>query len=74
MLKLAADENFDNDIVRGAELQLPELDFLRVQDVGLTGAEDDEVLAWAASEGRVLLVLTIYGPLRARFSHDLSPL
>jgi hypothetical protein len=55
MLKLAADENFDNNIVRGARLRLPELDFLRVQDVGLTSAADPDVLGWAASEGRLLV-------------------
>ena len=42
MLRLAADENFNGDIVR-------------VQDVGLSGADDPAVLEWAAREGRVLL-------------------
>jgi len=55
MLRLLADENFDNDIVRGVLRRNPEVDLVRVQDVGLTGVEDPEVLAWAAQEGRVLL-------------------
>jgi len=55
MLSLAADENFNNDIVRGVLRRNPELDFLRVQDAGLSGASDEAVLEWAAHEARVLL-------------------
>lgn len=55
MLRLAADENFNNDIVRGLLRRKPDLDIVRVQDVGLSGAYDPEVLEWAASEGRVLV-------------------
>ena len=55
MLRFAADENFNNDIVRGVLRRQPRLDLVRLQDVGLTGVEDPEVLAWAAREGRVVL-------------------
>jgi hypothetical protein len=55
MLPLAADENFNNDIVRGLLRRKPELDVVRVQDAGLSGAEDPTILEWAAQEGRVLL-------------------
>lgn len=55
MLKLAADENFNNDILRGLLRRNPEMDVVRVQDAGLSGADDPAVLAWAAAEGRVLL-------------------
>lgn len=41
MLKLAADENFNNDIVRGLLRRNPTLDIVRVQDVGLSGADDE---------------------------------
>jgi hypothetical protein len=54
-IRLVTDENFNNDILRGLLRQLPELDIVRIQDVGLSGAEDQDVLAWAAVEGRVLL-------------------
>lgn len=37
MLRLLADENFNGDIVRGLLLQKPDLDVIRVQDVGLFG-------------------------------------
>jgi hypothetical protein len=55
MLRLAADENLNNNIVRGLLRRQPELDIVRVQDVGLSGADDPTVLEWAAQEGRVLL-------------------
>src|SRR3990172_1832353 len=55
MLRLAADENFNNDIVRGLLRRQPDLDIVRVQDVGLSGATDPTVLEWAAQEGRVFL-------------------
>ena len=34
---------------------LPGLDIVRVQDVGLSGADDPAVLEWAAREGRIVL-------------------
>ena len=40
MLKLASDENFDGDIQRGMYRQRPDLDLVRVQDVGLIAAPD----------------------------------
>jgi hypothetical protein len=55
MLRLAADENFNSDIVRGLLRRKPELDVVRIQDVGLSGADDRIVLEWAAQEGRVLI-------------------
>jgi hypothetical protein len=65
LLRLAADENFNADILRGLLRRKPELDIVRVQDVGLSGADDRAVLEWAAEEGRVLLThdvstLTLY--------------
>jgi hypothetical protein len=35
--------------------RLPELDIVRVQDVGLRNTDDPEILEWAANEGRILL-------------------
>ena len=55
MLRLAADENLNNDIVRGLLRRIPDLDVVRVQNVGLSGADDAAVLEWAARENRVLL-------------------
>jgi len=55
MLLLVSDENFNNDIVRGLLRRNPDLDIVRVQDVGLRGMDDPIILAWAANEGRVVL-------------------
>jgi hypothetical protein len=55
MVRFVADENLDNDIVRGLLRRDPNLDIQRLQDVGLTGADDITVLEWCAREGRVLL-------------------
>ncbi len=53
MLRLLADENLDGNIVRGLRRKLPAVDLVRVQDVGLSGLADAEILAWAAAEHRV---------------------
>jgi predicted nuclease of predicted toxin-antitoxin system len=55
MLLLAADENFNNDILRGLLRRDPTIDIVRLQDVDLVGALDPDVLEWAAREKRVLL-------------------
>jgi Uncharacterized protein conserved in bacteria len=55
MLRLLSDENFNGDIVRGLFLRQPDLDLLRVQDVGLRKVDDQEILDWATSNGRILL-------------------
>ena len=55
MLSLLSDENFNGDIVRGLFLRQPNLDLLRVQDVGLLEVDDPAILAWAASNERILL-------------------
>ena len=44
MLRLAADENFNADIVRGVLRRKPGIAIVRVQDVGLSGADDAAVL------------------------------
>ncbi len=62
MLRLAADENFNNNIVRGLLRRRPAADFVRVQDAGLSGADDPTVLEWAAQQGHVAV------------SHDVSTL
>ena len=55
MLLLVSDENFNNDIVRGLLRRNPDLDIVRVQDVGLRGEDDPAILEWAGQERRVLL-------------------
>jgi Domain of unknown function (DUF5615) len=62
MLRFAADENLNGDIVRGLLRRNPTLDIVRIQDVGLSGADDPSVLQWAADQGRILI------------THDISTL
>ena len=55
MLRLLSDENFDNHIVRGLVRRLPDIDLIRVQDVGLAQTDDRAILDWAAHQGRILI-------------------
>jgi predicted nuclease of predicted toxin-antitoxin system len=55
MLRLRADENFNDDIFRGLLRRQRVLDIVRVQDTGLRGADDPTLLAWAAQQGRIIL-------------------
>jgi hypothetical protein len=55
MLLFPADENFNNDIIRGLLRRRPNLNIILAQDAGLSGADDLSILEWAAREGRVLL-------------------
>lgn len=55
MLQLAADENLNNNIVRGLLRRKADIDIVRIQDVGLSGMDDPTLLEWAAQQGRVLL-------------------
>lgn len=66
MLRLAFDENFNDDIVRGCRRRRPGLDAFRIREVIgyekgiLLGADDPTILDWAAQEKRVL------------FTHDVA--
>jgi predicted nuclease of predicted toxin-antitoxin system len=55
MLRFAADENLNNDIVRGLLRRAPHLDLVRIQDTEIRGADDPTVLDWTARERRILL-------------------
>jgi len=68
MFRLLTDENFNGDVLRGLLLRRPDLDTVRVQDVGLAGADDPDVLAWAADQNRI--VLTHDRATMARFARE----
>ena len=55
MLPLLIDENFNHRILRGLQRQVPHLDFVVAQDIGLQGVVDPKVLALAAEQQRVLV-------------------
>jgi hypothetical protein len=62
MLRLAADELFNADAVRGLRRRFPDMHVVRSPDAGLSGADERAVLEWAAREGRIVL------------THDISSL
>jgi Domain of unknown function (DUF5615) len=55
MIRFLADENLNNQIVRGVLRRNPNVDIVRVQDIGLSEADDPTVLEWAAQNGCVVL-------------------
>jgi hypothetical protein len=55
VLRWLADENFNNDILRALFRKNPAIDIVRAQDAGLTGIDDEALLAWAAQQNRVVL-------------------
>ena len=55
MVRFLADENLHDAIVRGLRLRLPEVDIVRVQDIGFRSTDDRAILEWAAAEQRVVL-------------------
>lgn len=69
MISLVADEDLDNRIIRGLLRRAPELDVVRVQDAGLSGADDPTVLEWAAREERVLLTHDVATMTRHAYEH-----
>ncbi len=60
MLRLLSDEDFNRRIVKGLRRRVPEVDIVRVQDIGMRTRDDPDVLEWASREGRVVV------------SHDVS--
>ncbi len=68
MIRLAVDENFNGVVVAGVRRRRPDIDLVRVQDVGLSGADDPTILEWAASEGRILLTHDV--ETMTRYAYD----
>lgn len=54
-MKFLADENFNNDILRGVWRRIPDASFTRVQDIEIAGADDRRVLEYAVEHGYILL-------------------
>jgi hypothetical protein len=55
VVRLLADENFNDDVVAGMLALRPNLDFVRAREVGLDGVNDPGVLAWAAANDRIVV-------------------
>jgi hypothetical protein len=68
MLRFLADENFNNDIVRGVRRRNPAVDIARAQDEGLSATADPAVLEWAAAAGRAVLTHDV--STMTRYAYD----
>ena len=55
MLRLLIDENFDQRILRGLRLRFQQLDYVLVQQVGMGGSTDPDLLDWAKKENRIII-------------------
>ncbi len=74
-MKFLADENFNNDILRGVWRRIPDASFIRIQDTVIAGEDDMRVLEYAAEEGYILLshdVNTMRGYFYNRMIAELS--
>lgn len=73
-MRFLADENFNNDILRGIRRRMPEVELLRVQDTELESQPDTMILEWAARHGYIVLthdVNTMRGYFYERVKADL---
>lgn len=54
-IKFQADADLNEDIVTGVLRRMPEIDFQTAHEAGLTGIKDEDVLAIASIEQRILV-------------------
>ena len=69
-IRFLTDEDFDNHVLRGIRRWLPDLEIVRVQDIGLSNVADPIILEWADQYGYVLLThdfSTMPGHVNNRF-------
>lgn len=75
-MKWLADENFDNDIVRGLLRRCAIFDVTRAQDVlQIAGRDDLVLLAWATQNNRIVLthdLSTMVPAMQAQLSNTSS--
>lgn len=72
---LLADENLNNDIIRGVLRQNPAISFQRTQEIGLDGCSDPEILQWAADHNAIVVthdVNTMIAYARQRIDQGLK--
>jgi rRNA-processing protein FCF1 len=54
-MRFLADENFNNEILRGVRRRVPTAEITRVQDTEMMGEPDPLVLEWAVQHGYIVL-------------------
>jgi hypothetical protein len=55
MIRLLTDNDFNGAIYKGLKRKCPDLDIVRVQDIGFAEKDDPAILEWATTENRILL-------------------
>lgn len=55
MLRLLTDEDVPRSVVRALRQRQPDLEILRVQEIGLDGTADPSILERAAAVGRIVI-------------------
>jgi predicted nuclease of predicted toxin-antitoxin system len=55
VVKLLADEHIWPGFVAGLRVRQPALDIVRIQEMGLSGTDDRDLLVWAAAEDRAII-------------------
>lgn len=73
-MRFATDENFKGEVLDALRSRIAGLDVVRVQDTHMYEADDPDLLAWLADEGRILLthdVNTMPGYVYQRVNADL---
>jgi hypothetical protein len=55
MIRLLADENFNDEILRGVRRRVPNADITRVQDTEMAAKPDPVILEWAVQHSFILL-------------------
>ena len=74
MIRFAADQNFNGQVIAGLKRRLPDLDIVHVHSVGLSRTPDPSLLAWAAEQQRVLLTHDIATVMRFAYERVASGL
>jgi hypothetical protein len=55
MLRLLIDQDLDHDILRALIRRIPRLDAVTALEIRMSEATDDQLLSWAAQEGRIIV-------------------
>lgn len=74
-MRFLADENFNNEILRGLRRRVPDADLTRIQDTELAGKADTVILEWTAQHNYFVLshdVNTMRGYFYARVNAGLA--
>jgi predicted nuclease of predicted toxin-antitoxin system len=77
MLRLLIDENFDQRILRGLKLKLPDVNYVVVQETELEGQRDPLLLEWAAKNQHIVVTHDVntmpkYAHERVRASQSMA--